>query len=115
MNGGSRETIIQRFETTLVQMRECSRYTPEDVDELESAAWDVFPLLKAQDAGWISADNRPPSQGRYLVYGLTKFVPDHIDQPNAYWEVKTAYWSNGFGWDCKVKYWMPLPEPPKEG
>ena len=68
----------------------------------EALLKDALSLLKAQDAGWISADNRPPSQGRYLVYGLTNFVPDHIDQPNAYWEVKI------------VKYWMPLPEPPKE-
>ena len=71
-------------------------------------------ICEANNAGWISADNRPPCQGRYLVYGLTIFIPDHIDQPNAYWEVKIAYWSNWFGWNCKVKYWMQLPEPPKE-
>lgn len=56
MSEESRETIIQRFETTLVQMRECSRYTPEDVDELESAAWDALSLLKAQETStalWI--------------------------------------------------------------
>ena len=48
MSGESRETIIQRFETALVQKHGCGRYTPEDIDELESAAWDALSLLKAQ-------------------------------------------------------------------
>lgn len=49
MTEDTREAIIQRFDAALVQMHGCSRYTPEDVDELESAAWDVLPLLKAQE------------------------------------------------------------------
>lgn len=65
--------------------------------------------------GWISADKRPPKQGRYLVWGLTQFTPDHNDEPNAYWQIKIAQWFDGIGWDCKVKFWQMLPEPPKEG
>ena len=56
MSEDTRETIIQRFEAALVQMRECSRYTPEDVDELESAAWDVLPLLKDSTAHLITVE-----------------------------------------------------------
>jgi hypothetical protein len=65
--------------------------------------------------GWISADKRPPKQGRYLVWGLTQFIPDHTDEPNGYWQTKIAQWFDGIGWDCKVKFWQMLPEPPKEG
>lgn len=59
MSEDTREAIIQRFEAALVQMRECSRYTPEDVDELESAAWDVFPLLKAQEPILLENPHKP--------------------------------------------------------
>ena len=64
---------------------------------------------------WINADKRPPKQGRYLVWGLTQFIPDHTDEPNGYWQTKIAQWFDGIGWDCKVKFWQMLPEPPKEG
>lgn len=56
MSEDTREAIIQRFEAALVQMRECSRYTPEDADELESAAWDAISLLKAQEPRVFDAD-----------------------------------------------------------
>ena len=64
--------------------------------------------------GWISADKRPPKQGRYLVWGLTQIIPNHNDEPNGYWQTKIAQWFEGIGWDCKVKFWQMLPEPPKE-
>ena len=64
--------------------------------------------------GWISADKRPPKQGRYLVWGLTRVIPDHNDEQNGYWQTKIAQWFEGSGWDCKVKFWQMLPEPPKE-
>lgn len=64
--------------------------------------------------GWISADKRPPKQGRYLVWGLTRVIPDHNDEPNQYWQTKIAQWFEGIGWECKVKFWQMLPEPPEE-
>ena len=49
MSEDTRWAIIQRLDAALVQMHGCSRYTPEDIDELESAAWDALPLLKEQE------------------------------------------------------------------
>lgn len=68
-----------------------------------------------EGGSWIGADKRPKKPGKYLVYGVTMFVPDHNGEPCGCWEIKTANWSDKWGWDCKVKYWMPLPEPPMEG
>lgn len=63
---------------------------------------------------WIGADKRPKKPGKYLVYGVTMLVPDHNGEPCGCWEIKIANWSDKCGWDCKVKRWRPLPEPPKE-
>jgi len=67
-----------------------------------------------EQPSWIGADKRPEKPGRYLVYGVTMFVPDHNGEPCGYWEIKIANWSDKWGWDCKVKCWRPLPELPKE-
>lgn len=67
-----------------------------------------------EQPGWIGADKRPEKSGRYLVYGVTVFVPDHNGEPCGCWEVKIANWSDKWGWDCKVKCWRPLPELPEE-
>lgn len=64
--------------------------------------------------GWISADKRPPKQGLYLVWGLTRITPDHYDGVNGFWKIQPAYWFEKSGWDRKVKFWQMLPEPPKE-
>jgi hypothetical protein len=82
----------------------------ECIDAAPTVATDTNVLGK-----WISVDKRPPKQGRYLVWGLTQFIPDHNDEPNGYWQTKIAQWFEGIGWDCKVKFWQMLPEPPKEG
>ena len=75
---------------------------------------DAIELLEKQK--WYGADKRPPHEGYYLVYGLTEYVPDHYDLPNAYWEIKIGYWNDRYGWMTgKVKYWQELPELPKEG
>jgi hypothetical protein len=63
--------------------------------------------------GWISADKRPPKQGRYLVWGLTRITPDHYDEANGFWEIQPAFWFEKSGWDRKVKFWQMLPEPPR--
>ena len=63
--------------------------------------------------GWISADKRPPKQGRYLVWGLTRITPDHYDEANGFWEIQSAFWFEKSGWDRKVKFWQMLPEPPE--
>ena len=79
----------------------------------------TFAALKSESVvptigGWISADKRPPKQGRYLVWGLTRITPDHYDEANGFWEIQSAFWFEKSGWDRKVKFWQMLPEPPKE-
>lgn len=69
--------------------------------------------LKEQSPVWNDASKRPPRHGRYLVWGLYEFTPDHNDQPNAYWQTRIATWSDHFGWDTKVKFWRELPDPPE--
>lgn len=71
-------------------------------------------ISKKQTTIWHYADERPPYAGKYLVVGLTEFIPDHTDDPNAFWEVKTSIWSDRRGWDCKVKMWTEIPEIPEE-
>ena len=44
-----REKVIADLSTALVQMHGCGRYTPEDVDELETAAWGALKLLEEQE------------------------------------------------------------------
>lgn len=63
---------------------------------------------------WNDASKRPLKAGQYIVLGLREFTPDHSDQPNARWELRTAIWSDRFGWNTKVKYWMESPELPDE-
>ena len=45
-----RENVITALSAALVQMHGCGRYTPEDVDELEKAAWNALKLLETQQA-----------------------------------------------------------------
>ena len=65
---------------------------------------------------WYPVTKRPPRPGEYVVYGLEQFVPDHVDERNAVWTIKIGYygWPSKLykGWNCKVKYWMPLPAYP---
>ena len=79
---------------------------------VERLGADALELLKEQPI-WNDASKRPPKQGRYLVWGLHEFTPDHNDQPNAYWQTRIATWFDKTGWDTKVKFWMELPEPPE--
>lgn len=73
-------------------------------------ALDALALLKEQR--WHDASKRPPRNGRYIVWGLHEFTPDHCDEPNAYWQTQIAQWSDMCGWDVKVKFWMKLPDTP---
>ena len=45
-----REKVIAALGNALVQMHGCGRYTPEDVDELETAAWGALKLLEEQES-----------------------------------------------------------------
>lgn len=75
-------------------------------------------------AKWIRVgDKLPEEDGRYLVYaptyeGGSSRGLDCVDGVMfSRYRAKTGKWSIEHGYykrmDC-VKYWMPLPEPPKE-
>ena len=93
----------------------CKSGCPYERDELGCLAklhTDALELI--EDRGWAGTDKRPPHEGYYLVYGVTNFVPDHVDLPNGYWEIKIGYWTKNYGWmTVKVKYWRELPDPPE--
>lgn len=59
---------------------------------------------------WVSVKDRlPEKSGNYLVYGYWGSGKAAID--TADFSVHQGYFSL---WDFTVKYWMPLPELPKE-
>ena len=86
----------------------------EYYDDCRKEAIDTAIEALKQPSEWKDASKRPPKNGRYLVWGLQEFTPDHCDMPNAYWQTRIATWFNNTGWDTKVKYWRELPEPPEE-
>ena len=87
-----------------------------DEDLCEDCCYNVVNAIAEMPtvSGWVSADKRPPKQGRYLVWGLTRITPDHYDEANGFWEIQPAFWFEKSGWDRKVKFWQMLPDPPKE-
>ena len=96
---------------------QCGAEGPTKASELEAQEeWN----RRAQERfdRWISVKDRlPEREGRYLVWGLTTFVSDHADESNGYWETKIVNYYVNYGkkyFDCKVKCWTPLPEPPEE-
>ena len=69
---------------------------------------------------WISVKDRlPEKDGQYLIYTTIYFVPDHTDECDHYDGIEISYYSTKYGFVSKnglyAKYWMSLPEPPKEG
>lgn len=70
---------------------------------------------------WIPVTEEPKESGEYLVTAIISFVPDHVDDPNTYEAVTTAYYSADTRYPIKwcgnnvekVLAWMPLPEPYK--
>lgn len=68
---------------------------------------------------WIPCSERlPEKDGRYLVWAIVSFVPDHVDEPCTYQETTIANfftYRGGAAWDGhsveKVLAWRELPEP----
>ena len=100
------EKVINEFES---QVKSFSPACSSD-EQFKECCEAVLELLKEQQ--WHDASKRPPREGRYLVWGLHEFTPDHCDEPNAYWQTRIAQWSDIYGWDVKVKFWMELPDVP---
>jgi hypothetical protein len=56
-----RKKVIASLGNALVQMHGCGRYTPEDVDELETAAWKVLKLLEEQETTYAYNEYTNPA------------------------------------------------------
>lgn len=85
---------------------------------------DTMPESKEDaEPHWIPVTEEPKESGKYLVTAVISFIPDHVDDPNTYEAVTTAYYSadarnliKWWGSDGKnnvekVLAWMPLPAP----
>lgn len=59
-----REKVITALSAALVQMHGCGRYTPEDVDELEKAAWDALKLLETKEPRVMTLNEMNDKRGR---------------------------------------------------
>lgn len=128
-----REKVIQKLEKSFKEMR-TNRICMEDVIELEEAAADALTLLKGQEARWIPVAERMPEDGEIVlcaVYGTDMIVWENGESiedavrraRSGPGRVETGYldadgyWTDtAFGGPMMVtpRYWMPLPEPPKE-
>lgn len=74
----------------------------------------------AEFGKWTSVEEELPKEDEYyLIYGMCRCVPDHIDDHDTYNDMLISYYSTHYGWigtNCEdVKYWMELPAPPVEG
>lgn len=91
-----------------------SGFTPGEIaDAIEEL------LQKTQQPEWISVEERLPENFRTVLCWYEYY---HVSKNKVLPEYEIGYIFNGrwcgevaVGRDCKVLYWMPLPEPPKEG
>ena len=107
---------------------------PGAVCGVQNPIKDALKLLKAQKSGWISVDERLPERGIMVltaVYGTDVIVPMDGETPEEATERclhrparasigfvdEDGCWCGAEGWPevIQPKYWMPMPEPPKEG
>lgn len=68
--------------------------------------------------GWISVEDRlPENESLCLIVTTVYFTPDHTDDPDHYdsFEISAFHPDHGFISEngLNVKFWQPLPEPPK--
>jgi hypothetical protein len=98
-------------------------------DCTQALSEDALDLLKEQDSGWISVNDRLPELNQdVLVYAVGKidgFIEKHaIEICNRFIQrifpssPGQEMWSSPYQYfhtDYEITHWMPLPEPPKEG
>jgi len=67
--------------------------------------------LKVQEPGWISVKDRlPEEEGEYLISDNFKVTVGWFSGENGWIGLDGSFYAHGV-----VTYFMPLPEPPKEG
>ena len=112
---------------------ECPYADDGTCHELDQLHRDAFSLLKAQEPNWISVDERLPERGIMVltaIYGTDVIMPmDGETMEEAVERClhrparvsigfvdQDGYWCGADGWPevIQPKYWMEMPEPPKE-
>ena len=136
-----REKVIKGLECCLntSEFEECTENCPYCTKELgegvcsENMMRDALSLLKAQEPNWISVDERLPERGIMVltaIYGTDVIMPmDGETMEEAVERClhrparvsigfvdQDGYWCGADGWPevIQPKYWMEMPEPPKE-
>lgn len=75
--------------------------------------------LDLEQGSWRPVDEQPPEDGQYcIIYTKIHFIPDHVDEPDYYWDMELSRYYKDFGFSSAngiyAKYWMPRPDAPKE-
>lgn len=133
-----REKVIYSIERCICHVPDACRDCAYDAEHpynecVEMLLRDALTLLKAQKSGWISVDERLPERGIMVltaVYGTDLIVPMDGETPEDAMERclhrparasigfvdEDGCWCGADGWPDVIqpKFWMPLPEPPKE-
>ena len=102
--------------------RDCENCKYDNASCFLDVTADALSLLKAQEPGWISVKDRLPNcNGIYLVW-RPHYFGGEIGEPAFCYFDGLNTWHDSYGVDFErilnpddVTYWMPLPEPPKEG
>lgn len=82
----------------------------------EAVGWAIEALERTR---WIPVmEKLPEKDGKYLVWAVMSYTPDHADEPCDYQQIAIASFLSGkYGSDFygnnleKVIGWMPLPDP----
>ncbi len=85
--------------------------------DYDSTAFNMVKLGYSKQNGWISVHDGKPNEGqRVYVYGMRgsvqicryewRYNPDRRD-------LKLAFYKDADKKEMRVRYWMPLPEPPE--
>ena len=114
-----REKVIKDGEETIKILGKIEEHTFW-IDFVRNSVENMVHLLKENgEQRWIHVTERLPKDGEIVLFiGHNKYGNLYKVQRGAYYSFSgwysdiTGHPVNGEG---KVTYWMPLPEPPKEG
>lgn len=92
----------------------------KDENCIAMLARDALELLKAQEPGWIRAEYRLPEDNSFVLVCnddghmmIAQYIAETMEWQYKYTNYDVDLWDNEE--QGPVLWWMPLPEPPKEG